>query len=240
MTDKYSFPPFEQEMMKGVDKFGGTKMKTYNGKDITPLWDLKGGGLAWSFKYLYAAPKLEKIVITVQSFRDKMMIYGLNIFPDEDHALPIYIFTWVESAKGSFFILDFCPTADCICDIPYLEQYLEPLEETYNKGLKYYHEISARDPNWFRAITSPYYLNGDFSPSTRETQTSIISLADGYLNIYHALWEKDEARNAEYMGRLNKRKAAIRRTFREKDPGVDMMAKAIGKETAELSINAVF
>ena len=51
-------------------------METYNGEDVTPLWDLKGGPLLWSYKYLYEAPKLEKIAITVQSFYS---VYIINI-----------------------------------------------------------------------------------------------------------------------------------------------------------------
>jgi hypothetical protein len=109
-----------------VDKFGGKRMETYHGEDITPLWDLKGEGLPWSYKYLYAAPKLEKIVFAVQSFRDKLMSYATGIWPDDVHALPIFSAYWAESAKGTYFVVDFYPTADCICDIPYMEHYLEP------------------------------------------------------------------------------------------------------------------
>ena len=177
MSEDYSFPPFEETMMRVVEKFGGTRMETYKGIDVTPLWDLKGGGLAWSFKYLYAAPKLEKIAITVQSFREKLMSFALNIFPDDDHALPVYCCFWAESAKGSYFILDLYPLADCICDIAYMEKYLEPLEPVYDRSLKHYHEIPSRDPNWFRAMVSPYYINADISPSTKESQDRLLGFA---------------------------------------------------------------
>ena len=63
MSDKYTFPEYEENLTKVIEKFGGEKMETYNGKDVKPLWDMKGGSLQWSFKYLYSAPKLEKIVI---------------------------------------------------------------------------------------------------------------------------------------------------------------------------------
>ncbi len=240
MSEEYSFPQYSEKMHEVLDTFGGTKMETYNGMDITPLWDLKGGGLVWSFKYLYAAPKLEKIVITCQSFRDKLMSYACNIFPDDKHALPIYCNFWAESAKGSYFILDFYSAADCICDIPYMEQYLEPLEDVYNRGLKDYHELSTRDPNWFRAMTSPYYINADIAPSTKDSQDRLLGLALDYLKVYHSLWEKDEEQDVGYMQRLNERKQAIRQNMREKDPGGFMMEKAVGKELAELSIKALF
>ncbi len=42
MAEEYGFPPYGEEMLKVLEKFGGTKMETYKGKDIRPLWDLKG------------------------------------------------------------------------------------------------------------------------------------------------------------------------------------------------------
>jgi hypothetical protein len=240
MSEEYSFPPFGREMNKVIEKFGGRRMETYDGEDITPLWNLQGGGLVASYKYLYAAPRLEKIVITESSFRDRLMSYALNILPDNRHALPIYICFWAESAKGSYFILDLCPTADCICDIPYLERYLDPLESSYSRGIEHYHEISTRDPSWFRAMKSPYFINADIAPSTQQSQEILLGLAVEYLSIYHQLWEKDEPRDEAYMCRLNERKEAVRLNFREKDPGGYMMEKAVGKKLAELSIKALF
>jgi len=76
MSEQYSFPPYGEETAKIIEKFGGEKMKTYKGMDVTPLWDLKGGPILWSYKYLYAVPKLDKIAVTVQSFKDKLMCYG--------------------------------------------------------------------------------------------------------------------------------------------------------------------
>ncbi len=72
MSEEYSFPPYDRKSTHSIKKFGGEKMKTYRGEDLTPLGDLQGGPLLWSYKYLYAAPELENIAITVQSFRDKL------------------------------------------------------------------------------------------------------------------------------------------------------------------------
>jgi hypothetical protein len=241
MAEEYSFPPYREQMEEALQKFGGQLMKTYKGEDVTPLWDLKGKGLPWSFKYLYSVPKLEKLVFATQSFKDKLMSYGTAIFPDDEHALPILSSYWAESAKGSFFILDFYPTADCICDIPYMEHYLEPLEAIYSKGQKYFPGLdSSRNPNWLRALASPYILCGDFAPSTQETQSHVMELTLGYLNTYYELWKKDEPRDPEYMKPLLARKEAIRTNFREKDPGGIMMELAVGKEMAELGLRAMF
>jgi hypothetical protein len=241
MTEEYSFPPFEDEMKKILDKFGGKRMETYQGEDITPLWDLKGEGLPWSCKYLYSAPKLEKIVFAVQSFRDKLMSYATGIWPDDTHALPIFSAYWAESAKGTYFVVDFYPTADCICDIPYMEHYLDPLEDTFNKGMEYFPSLSSgRNSNWFLALSSPYCLSGDFFPSTKETQRYILEIMTSYLTIYYDLWQKDQPRDTEYMKSLNTRKDAIRTNFREKDPGEYMMVKAVGKKLADLGLKVVF
>jgi hypothetical protein len=42
------------------------------------------------------------------------------------------------------------------------------------------------------------------------------------------------------MKSLNARKDAIKRNFREKDPGAFMMEKAVGKELAELGLKVLF
>ena len=240
MTEEYTFPQYGEELEKAIEKFGGKKMETYNGEDVTPLWNLKGGPILWSWKYLYAAPKLEKIVVAVQCFRDKLMTYMAAIWPDDEHALPIYSSFWAESDKGSYFIIDFYPTADCICDIPYMEKYLEPLEDVYAEGKKHFPDVSNRDPNWFRAMVSPYYINADFHPSTKDKQDRLLALTLDYLSVYYRLWEKDEPCKPEYIERLNERKAAIRQNMREKDPGGIMIENAVGKELAELSLRALF
>jgi hypothetical protein len=240
MSEEYSFPPYGDEILKAIESFGGTKMETYNGEDITPLWDLKGGPILWSWKYLYSAPKLEKIVVAVQSFRDKLMTYMTAIWPDDKHALPVFSSFWAESAKGCYFIIDLYPTADCICDIPYLEQYLDPLEDIYTEGKKHFPNVSGRDSSWYRSLVSPYYINADFHPSTKDKQDRLLKLTLDYLKIYHSLWEKDEARNPEYMKRLNERKLAIRENMRAKDPGEVMIENAVGKEIAKLSLRVLF
>jgi len=36
-----------KQRQKILDKFGGKRITTYQGEDITPLWDLKGEGIPW-------------------------------------------------------------------------------------------------------------------------------------------------------------------------------------------------
>lgn len=240
MAEEFTFPDYEKRMMAIIEKFGPRKMETYKGKDITPLWDMKGGGLSWSYKYLYSAPKLEKIIFSVQSFRDKLMCYTAIIWPEDDYALPIYSSFWAESAKGSYMLIDLYPTADCIVDIPYLEHYLQPLEDAHDRGLKHFSERCSRDPDWWWALASPYALTADFGPSTKESQENILSLATDYLEVYQSLWEKDEPRDAEYLKRIHERKQAIRYNLKEKDPGGLMLENSVGPEMTELTLTALF
>jgi len=227
-------------MMQVIEKFGIEKLETYKGKDVTKLWDMKGGGMAWSYKYLYSAPKLEKIVCSVQSFRDKLMCYTTIIWPDDNHALPAYSSFWAESAKGSYMLIDLYPTVDCIMDLPHMEHYLTPLEDAYDKGVKNFPEKPTRDPDWWRAFASPYAITADFGPSTKQTQENILSLAIDYLEVYHSLWEKDEPRDAEYMKKLNERKQAIRQNLKDKDPGGLMLENSVGHEMTELTLEVLF
>jgi hypothetical protein len=240
MEEEYSFPPYVERMKEALKAFDGEAMDSYEGRDVTPLRDLKGEGLTWSFTHLYRAPKLEKIVFAAYNHKDKRRSFLAMIWPDDEHALPVYSSYWGESAKGSFFIIDLYPLADCICDIAYMEHYLEPLEGMYSKGLKHFPGLSGRSVNWFRALASPYLLSGDLFPSTKESQDKIMELTFEYLRIYTELWKKDEPRPKEYMRALNIRKEAIRTNFREKDPGTRMLLRSVGQELTELSLAALF
>jgi len=114
------------------------------------------------------------------------------------------------------------------------------LEDIYDKGKEQFSGISTRDPNWFRAMVSPYYINADFHPSTKEKQDCLLKLTTDYLNVYYDLWKKEEPADAEYMKGLNAKKQAIRQNLREKDPGGIMIEHAVGKELAEISLKALF
>lgn len=215
-------------------------MEVYKGEDITPLWNLKGGGLSSSFKYLYEAPGLEKIVFGIQSYRDKLMTYTTLIWPDDQHSLPIYSSFWAESEKGSYFIIDFYPTADCICDLPYMEKHLQPLEDAYNEGKKSFSDGSIRNPDWFRALISPYCISTEVAPSTKDSQDQILGLMVDYLDIYHRLWKTRNSCDPDYMRQLITRKEAIRLTLKENDPGGLMLENAVGHDMTELTLKALF
>ena len=240
MSQHYNFPAYAEKMENIVNRFGGEKIKTYQGEDISRLWDIKGGGITWSYKYLYAVPKLEKIVFSVQSYRDKLMTYTTLAWPDDQHALPVYSSFWAESAKGSYFIVDLYPTADCICDMPYFEHYLEPLEDFYNRSVEDFPEKPKRDLSWFRTFSSPFDIRLDLHSSTEDSQEKLLRLTTDYFEHYHSLWQKDEPRDSAYMHRLNERKQAIRKIMAERDPGGSMLVSALGDELAELSLKVLF
>ena len=239
MSEEYSFPPYDEKMQELLQEFGGTVLEEYRGNDIKPLWDQKGEGYT-GFKYLYKAPKLEKIAFGVGCFREKLMSYALMIWPEDNYALPIYSTYWAESSKGSFFLLDFFPLADCIRDLTYMEKYLMPLEDLYHKGLDYFPPSRVRSENWFRTITSPYLITTE-ADATKQNQVRLLDLTLDYLKVYIDLWRKEEPSPSEYMQELNARKEAIRETFRARDSIGDMMlTKAIGKELAHLSLITQF
>jgi hypothetical protein len=122
----------------------------------------------------------------------------------------------------------------------YVEQYLAPLEDLYEKGAKIFPERFGRSPEWFRALVSPYCLTADFAPSTKKTQDAILELTLEYLAIYIDLWKKDEPRDPAYMKPLIQRRNAIKTIFIKNDPGAKMVQVAAGHETAELSIRLSF
>ena len=237
--EKYTFPPYEEKTKEALKPFNGEVMDSYLGHDIRPFKNLNGKNME-SSKYLYKAPGLEKISTAVHNFKGMLMSYGVIIWPDDEHVLPTFSSYWAESAKGSYFIIDFYPPVDCIMYPEYVEQYLAPLEDLYEKGAKIFPERFGRSPEWFRSLVSPYCLTADFAPSTKETQDAIMELTLGYLDIYIDLWKKDEPRDPAYMKPLIQRRNAIKKVFVENDPGAKMVQVAAGHEMAELSIRLSF
>ena len=239
MSEEYVLPPYGEKVEELIKEFGGTVMETYRGHDIKPLWKQEGEGYT-GYKYLYKAPKIEKIAYGVGYFREKLMSSALIIWPDDEHALPIYSSYWADSAKGSFFIIDFYPLADCIRDIPYMDKYLAPLEDIYEKGLQDFPPSKVRSMNWFRALMSPYIITTE-ADATMANQEKLLNLTRDYLKVYIDLWKKEEPSPPEYMKELNARKEAIRIIFQERDSIGDMMlTRALGKELAHLSLLTQF
>jgi hypothetical protein len=168
------------------------------------------------------------------------MSNALMIWPDDDHALPVFSSYWAESAKGSFFIIDFYPLADCIRDLPYLEKYLALLEDIYGRGMEQFPPSNVRSENWFRAASSPYLITTE-ADATKENQERLMSLTLDYLKVYTDLWKNESPGPPEYMKELNARKEAIRKTFEARDSiGDVMLTRAIGKELAHLSLITQF
>ncbi len=240
MTEEYTFPPFKEEMEKLIEGFGGTMMENYQGHDIRPFWDLKKGAITSSFAYLYKAPKLEKIFFSIQRFRDKLDCYTLSIWPDDRHALPIYSAFWAESVKASYFLVDFYPTSDCVLDLPYLEKYLDPLEDIFDRNYTEFPVKSQREFSWFKTFSSPFLVTADIIKGTEETQGNILRFITDYLKVYLDLYEADETESDEYMAPIVKRKKAIRKILFERDPGGFMVEKALGKELAHIYLNMTF
>ena len=98
----------------------------------------------------------------------------------------------------------------------------------------------GKTSNWFKVLCSPYCFAGDFFPSTKVKQGHILEIMPSYLNIYYDLWEKDQPRDQADMKPLNIRKEAIKRNYREKDPGAFMMEKAVGERMVDLGLRVLF
>jgi hypothetical protein len=115
-----------------------------------------------------------------------------------------------------------------------------PLEEAYEKGLQDFSKKVVRDPHWFKALVSPFYITADFTPSTKESQGRVIETKVDYLEQYLQLWKNEEPGDPEYMKPLVARKEAIRKCLKENDPGGFMLEKAVGKEMADLHLEVLF
>jgi len=67
--ENYAFPPYEEKMKEALQPFAPKRLDFYQGKDIRVFQQLKGKNME-SSKYLYEAPKLEKISFAVHNSPD--------------------------------------------------------------------------------------------------------------------------------------------------------------------------
>jgi hypothetical protein len=72
--EQYTFPPYEEKMREALKPFNGEVVDSYKGMDVRPLQSLKGKNMD-SFKFLYKAPKLDKIGIGL----DKALVENLKL-----------------------------------------------------------------------------------------------------------------------------------------------------------------
>jgi len=173
----------------------------------------------------YRAQKLEKITLVRLELIEKYYGNIVTIWPANEYALPILIVSMDENPNATHFFVDCIPLADCVSDISYLEEYLDPLEPAWKqykfiRDLPNFPDYEVNLYSWMRAISSPYLITRRVPPNKpKDIRRDLLRLGVDYLKIYTDVWRKADPQDQRYMSSLNQRKGSIREQFRtRKDP----------------------
>lgn len=212
---------------KPLESFEGVNLTEFSKRIETPMMSLRTEHfytdkcekihLSW-FYYMPKAPRITQAVV---------------IMPSDDYDLPVFMSDLDERAYPNprSMIVDLWPTLDLGAEDWYKEKYYDGLAPVYGK----YWDLSPEkmllhpDMGWWRMSSSPYQLSMELPLDQRDTATAVFT---DYLNYYADLYKKAEPiTDPKIKEHIAKKKAFMRKWFREKDPGKGVIVRALGVET---------
>ncbi len=231
--------PYYERMMEHLANFNLSPMKEYNGDDITQFEYIKTDMMTQHLR-AYKADKLDKIVTLTTDIMDgKIFVYGTTIVPTDEYPLPIFTSEIVPAVNHLSLRVDFIPLADCARDLDYMEKYMMPMEDLWEKhrpiegsGIERY--------TWQRVMLSPFYSYGKYKYTIENIEETAMQITIDYLKLYIKLWSGVQKADPGYMKLLNERKRVMLNTMMENDPGEGPLTKGFGKETAHKILSLLF
>jgi hypothetical protein len=231
--------PYYERMMEHLANFNLSPMKEYNGDDITQFEYIKTDMMTQHLR-AYKADKLDKIVTLTTDIMDgKIFVYGTTIVPTDEYPLPIFTSEIVPAVNHLSLRVDFIPLADCARDLDYMEKYMMPMEDLWEKhrdiegsGIERY--------TWQRVMLSPFYSYGKYKYTIENIEETAMRITIDYLKLYIKLWSGVQKADPGYMKLLNERKRVMLNTMMENDPGEGPLTKGFGKEKAHKILALLF
>jgi len=231
--------PYYEHIVEGLKPFNPRPMTEYKGEDITQFEDIETDMMKQKLR-AFKADKLEKIVtLTTDIMGGKIIVYGTTIVPEDDYPLPMFTSELVLAVNHLSLRVDFIPLADLARDLDYMEKYINPMEDLWEKhrgiegsGIERY--------VWQRVMLSPYYSYGKYKYSIENIEETSLEITVDYLNLYAKLWADVRKADPGYMKLLNERKRVMLDTMLEYDPGEGPLKKALGKEAAHKILALLF
>ena len=230
---------YTDRIIEALTPLNPTPMTTYRGNDITQFEKIETEMMTHTMR-CFKADKLDKIVtIKADIMGGKLIVWATTIVPEDEYPLPIFTSEVVQAVNHLSFRVDLIPLADCGRDMDYLEKYVAPLEEIWEK----YKDIEGMRPEkylWHRVMLSPFYTFGKIKYDVENIEETSLDITTDYLNLYTKLWSETEKADPSYMELLNGRKKDMLEIMLENDPGEGPLKKALGKEKAEKLLALLF
>ena len=91
----------------------------------------------------------------------KIVVWGTTIVPTDEYAFPMFASEIVQTVNHLSLRADLIPLADCGRDMVYLEKYMVPMEEIWEK-YKDIEGVGMERYLWNRVMLSPFYAYGKY------------------------------------------------------------------------------
>ena len=231
--------PFFEKIIETLSPLNPQPMKTYRGEDITQFEKIETEMMTHHMR-CYEADKLDKIItIKADIMGGKIVVWGATIVPTDEYPLPLFTSEIVQAVNHISLRADLIPLADLARDMAYLEKYMLPMEEIWEK-YKNIEGIGRERYLWHMVMLSPFYTFGKLKYDIENIEEKSLNITTDYLTLYTKLWAKAEKADPAYMESLNGRKRSILKTMMEKDPGEGPLKKALGAEKAHKILSLLF
>lgn len=231
--------PFFEKIIETLSPLNPKPMKTYRGEDITQFQDIETDMMTHHMR-CFEADKLDKIIlIKADIMGGKIVVWGATIVPADEYPLPLFTSEIVQAVNHLSLRADLIPLADLARDTAYLEKYMEPMEEIWQK----YKDIEGMGRErylWHMVMLSPFYTFGKIKYDIENIEEQSLNVTIDYLTLYTKFWAETEKADPVYMESLNDRKRCMLKTMMENDPGEGPLKKALGAEKAQKILSLLF
>jgi hypothetical protein len=231
--------PYFERIIETLQPLKPRPMHTYRGDDITGFAEIETEMMHHSMR-CFEAEKLEKIVmIKADIMGGKIIVYGTTIVPADEYPFPMFTSEIVQAVNHLSLRTDLIPLADCGRDMDYLNTYMAPMEELWEK----YKDIEGMGTErylWQRVMLSPFYAYGKIKYDVENIEARALDITVDYLKLFIKFCAEAEKADPAYMKALNGRKRDMLRIMMENDPGEGPLRKALGEEKARKILGLLF
>jgi len=230
--------PYFEQVAEVLSPLNPRPMKTYRGKDISDLENIKVEIMEQKMR-CFEADKLDRIVLLKNDIADgSFVVWVIAIVPNDEYPLPTFFSEILHRMSDIKVRADFYPQADCVQDWDYFEKFMMPMEPVWEKH-KDLEGAGMERLAWARVLGSPFHAFGKF-PVNDTIKKTAVDITIDYLKLYVKLWQETEKADRTYMAALNKRKELILQRFSEKDPARGPLEKTLGKEKSDRLMELLF
>ncbi len=231
--------PYFEKVIEAMKPLNPRPMKTYRGEDITEFEIIETDMMVHTMK-CFEADKVDKIInIKADIMGGKLVVWATTIVPTDEYAFPMLTAEIVQAVNHLSLRVDLIPLADCGRDMGYLDKYMAPIEEIWEK-YKDIKGVGIERYLWQRVMLSPFYIFGKVKYDVENIEETALEAIIDYLNLYVKFWSEAEKEDPSYMELLNGRKRAMLKTMLENDPGEGPLRKALGEEKAQKILSLLF